>query len=187
VWVAAGLSTILIALLGRRRRVALLVFVLLLVGLPLALTRKPITANFEQTRLVLWTEAAPELLAEHPWGVGYTGTHGLLEKYTPRMREPQQHLHNNVVQIAVELGWLGMVVWLAWMATTFWVLLASYRALRAREPQTASIALGAFAAFCGLLTHGMVEYNFGDSEILMTFTFLMGLSAVLWQTRHQPQ
>jgi O-antigen ligase len=188
VWFAAGFAAVLMGLLTRRPRVAIIVLAVLLVALPVALTRKPITARFEKTRVALWTEVASGLLRDYPWGVGYTGTrYELLQKYTEHMSETPQHLHNNIIQVAAELGWLGLAVWLAWIVVTFWMLLAAYRSLRGRAPEDAAIALGALGAFCGLLVHGMVEYNFGDSEILMVFAFLMGLSDVLWQSRPQSQ
>ncbi len=41
------------------------------------------------------------------------------------------------------------------------------------------IVLGALGGLLGFLTSGMFEYNFGDSEVVMVFYFIMGLSLVI--------
>jgi hypothetical protein len=41
------------------------------------------------------------------------------------------------------------------------------------------IVLGALGGLIGFLTSGVVHYNWGDSEVVMIFYFIMGLSLVL--------
>ena len=42
------------------------------------------------------------------------------------------------------------------------------------------IVLGALGGLCGFLTSGLVHYNWGDSEVVMIFYFIMGLSLAVW-------
>jgi O-antigen ligase len=131
-------------------------------------------------------ETSVRLIRDNPWfGVGpknvshdalrYRGT----EEFADWM---YQHMHNNFLQIAAERGIPGMVFWLWLMGRLIWdAWKMSRRAAReskskigAREPNEAlfasTAALGCAAA---LLVAGLFEYNFGDSEVLTLFLFIM--------------
>ena len=82
------------------------------------------------------------------------------------------HLHNNVVQIAAERGLPALAVWL-------WFLVALTRDLvrRFRTGRHPFLAAAALACLVALMTAGLFEYNFGDSEVLMLFLMLATLPA----------
>jgi O-antigen ligase len=76
----------------------------------------------------------------------------------------------------VELGWAGLAAWILWILAALWLMVSNLlKALKACDPLS-WIAVGTLCAFVGLLLNGMVEYNFGDSEILMLFLFLIGVA-----------
>jgi putative inorganic carbon (hco3(-)) transporter len=66
-------------------------------------------------------------------------------------------------------------------AIWLWFLVALVRDLWARVRTTGDVdrylAAGALAAVAALLTAGLFEYNFGDSEVLMLFLILVTLPA----------
>lgn len=82
------------------------------------------------------------------------------------------HLHNNPVQIAAERGLPALAVWL-------WFLVALVRDLwgRFRSGGQRFLSAAALAGVAALLTAGLFEYNFGDSEVLMFFLILVTLPA----------
>ncbi len=95
-----------------------------------------------------------------------------------------QHMHNNFLQIAAERGLPGVALWL-WLMGRF--ALDAWSVLRrtARGPAlpvapqpgyeamlASTAALGCWVA---LLISGLVEYNFGDSEVLILFLFLQSV------------
>ena len=43
------------------------------------------------------------------------------------------------------------------------------------------LVLGALGGLAGFLTSGLVHYNWGDSEVVMIFYFIMGLSLAVWK------
>lgn len=124
-------------------------------------------------RMILWTQVAPRLFEEYPWGMGYNGSnYEDFREILPReyhMEVGLRHLHNNFLQIRLELGWHGVIFWTLWMGATLWTgfrkIPIEDRALR----QTVAFVL------LGLLLNGLVEYNFGDSEILKLYLVLFGL------------
>jgi O-antigen ligase len=127
-------------------------------------------------RYVLWTRVAPAVLKAHPMGVGVRALrHEDLLRRSPRVQAGLDHLHNNLLQVAVETGWLGLVAWLYWMGTVFWVYMRAGRGTGTPE----WLRLGGLAGFSGLMLNGLVEYNFGDSEILILLCLLMGMGEVL--------
>lgn len=88
------------------------------------------------------------------------------------------HLHNNVVNIAVERGVVGLlawlVFWLAWFARTIGV----YRRLDPQSPEDGALrsaVVGALAAGLAFQVMGLFEYNAGDSEVATLGMLVMGL------------
>ena len=119
-------------------------------------------------------------------------------------RLPIGHMHSNLLQLALERGVPALVVWLILLGVYARSQLESLRALSKRNPDDAGaggtpaekdknesdslvldpgidrgIVLGALGGLIGFFTSGLVHYNWGDSEVVMIFYFIMGLSLVL--------
>lgn len=125
-------------------------------------------------RVLMWTDLAPAMLRRHPWGVGFRGlTYKSLRYATEngwRLEKNQNHLHCNFVQVAVELGWLGLAAYLAWMALAF------HAAARRHEPDDPLTAIPLQLLFA-LFLNGVVEYNLPDGETVLIYGLAMGLSS----------
>ena len=81
------------------------------------------------------------------------------------------HLHNDVLQIAAERGLPALALWL-------WFVVALLRDLWTRfKAGQRELAATALATVIALLTAGLFEYNFGDSEVLMLFLTIVTLPA----------
>jgi O-antigen ligase len=92
-----------------------------------------------------------------------------------------QHMHDNFLQITAEKGIPGLLIWLWLMVQFAWDSLRTYRFARSdsfplgeesrwEATLVSSAALGSWAA---LMAAGLFEYNFGDSEVLTLFLFIM--------------
>jgi len=131
-------------------------------------------------RWALWTRTAPRLRQEWPRGLGYEAMINRDVRYTAPGLEPKiDHLHNNALQIFVEMAWPGIVAWGAWMGMTLVFMSATRRRLAAAGHDAEPLARGLLAATVGLLLNGMVEVNFNAGVILMLFALLMGMSVAL--------
>jgi putative inorganic carbon (HCO3(-)) transporter len=130
-----------------------------------------------------WTSL--RMIADNPWlGVGPKNVGIEALKYRGKNDFPDwlyQHMHNNLRQIAAEIGIPGLLIWLWFMFRLIWDALRCYRyacgnsfpeekELR-REAKIASSA--AIAAWVALIIAGIFEYNFGDSEVLTLFLFIV--------------
>jgi len=187
VWFSSVLVLGWVTIGSAKRRAAwvVLCIVLVLAFVPQVRTRldllKEATSYRAGGRYVLWARVAPQLLTRYPEGMGWKAvTHQDLAQHARYLQPELDHLHNNVLQIALELGWVGLSVWLAWMGVALKTSYESYRTLARRGDPLAWVGLGCLAAFCGILLNGMVENNFGDTEIMMAICFVLGLSNGLW-------
>ena len=87
-----------------------------------------------------------------------------------RCRTINPHLHNVPLQIAAERGLPALAIWIAFIAVLAYSL---FRIFRSERDQT--LAAAGLAAIAGMLSAGLFEYNFGDSEFLMLFLVLVTL------------
>jgi O-antigen ligase len=80
------------------------------------------------------------------------------------------HLHNVPLQIAAERGLPALAVWGWFVVTAIVTLWRSFRRGRARYLSAAGLS-----ALAAALAAGMFEYNFGDSEFLLTLLIVLTL------------
>jgi O-antigen ligase len=81
------------------------------------------------------------------------------------------HLHNDFLQVAAERGLPAFALWL-------WFVVALLRDVWRRfNTGQRELAATAMATIVALLTAGLFEYNFGDSEVLMLFLTIVTLPA----------
>jgi len=89
---------------------------------------------------------------------------------------PWGHMHSNILQIALERGLPALILWLGFLlvyARTIW------RSLRMKSDEQwieRGVLLGALGGLAGFFTSGLVHYNWGDSEVVMVFFMIAGLS-----------
>ena len=80
------------------------------------------------------------------------------------------HLHNNIVQIAAERG---IPTLLAWVVFIVWAFTSLLRLIKNKGSTVFPHAAAAAAALLALVTAGLFEYNFADSEITVLFLYLI--------------
>jgi O-antigen ligase len=80
------------------------------------------------------------------------------------------HLHNNITQIGAERG---IPTLLAWIAFLVWAFISLVRLLKNKDPTIHAFTVAGLAAILALVTAGLFEYNFGDSEITALFLFMI--------------
>ncbi len=86
------------------------------------------------------------------------------------------HLHNNFLQLGAERGLLCLAafVWLLISLGTDFV-----RRTASKEDLEKWIAVSGLSVLVAFIVAGLFEYNFGDSEVLMLFLFLISLPSGL--------
>lgn len=188
-WLSFLISASLMVLFGATRRTIL---ICVAIAIPLAIAglfylQQKRQVGFIDTkddsttwRLMVWREAT-QLLIRNPRhlavGVGMDSVknHYLEWHMFDDGRQPIGHMHSTPLQFAFERGVPTLIVWIIWM---FIYLRTLWRKLRENELDwiERGILLGAFGGTIGFLTSGLVHYNWGDSEVVMIFYLVMGLS-----------
>jgi len=122
---------------------------------------------------VAMLEAGVDMVRDHPLtGVGPEMVGRVYPDYrvASAVQENNMHLHNVPMQIAAERGLPALALWLWFIASAA----AGLKALAGRLRHRVLVAT-AMAAVAAMLTAGLFEYNFGDSEFLMLFLILLTL------------
>ncbi|HXI11370.1 MAG TPA: O-antigen ligase family protein [Thermoanaerobaculia bacterium] len=129
------------------------------------------SSNFDRIRMA---QGGFEIIRDEPlWGVGPSN---IKENYAlyrapdaPRFRIP--HLHNNVIQLWAERGILALSAYLLLMIL---FLRECVRVPRA-DTQRRAFADAGIAIAVSLAVAGLFEFNFGDTEVLLTMLDLFAL------------
>jgi O-antigen ligase len=136
-------------------------------------------------RYYMWQAGVDMVLDKPVFGQGP----GMILTTYPRYRWPEApnplapHLHDNALQIAAERGLPGLVFFLWWAGA---VALAAWREARcardSRGPAGAAAA-GVLGVVAAISVAGLVEYNLGDSEVLMLVLLLTAVPFALARSR----
>jgi O-antigen ligase len=124
-----------------------------------------------QDRLAMLT-IGERITRDHPLvGVGPNMVPRVYARYRPdyAVNRVNPHLHNVPVQIMAERGIPALLIWVAFVLSLGTSLLQLFR-----NGERLLAATG-LAAVVAMITAGMFEYNFGDSEFLMTFLVMVTL------------
>lgn len=115
-------------------------------------------------RSTIW-RIGGELIAQYPLGIGYHNS-GIMRKFSPEIPPELKHFHNNLINISAESGLLTAAIFC-------WFIVAVVRACFKRPRVALHVAIG--CAFLSWQAAGLVEYNFGDSEVMIIAWMLLGI------------
>lgn len=189
-WAGLLLSSVVIVLVGASRRTLLVAagLALPLVVAGLFVLQQKRQVGFIDTkegstswRLMVWRDAARILASEPRHLLVGTGMDSLKRRWREwgmfdEGRQPWGHLHSTPLQIAFERGLPTLFVWAAWLFVYGRMLWRSAREGPREDWVVRGLLLGALGGLVGFLSAGLVHYNFGDSEVVMVFYFIMGLA-----------
>ena len=124
-----------------------------------------------------------EMVKAHPWfGLGPEEIGRNFDKYVPaNVKRPLPvgyygHLHNVYLQYAAERGIPALLCLFAFIGLTIWDCAQALRRAGPGRSQQRFVLHGAIAVIIGVLVGGTLEYNLGDSEVLMMFVCVVALA-----------
>lgn len=192
-WLAFLLSAFVIVIVGTSRRTAIIVAActipLVLAGLFVLQRQRNISFYDQKDQSITWRETVWRegfnLLTSKPRhllvGVGMDSIKSHWREWGlfDNGKIPVGHMHSTPLQLAVERGIPALVAWTVLIVVYALML---WRLLRSGNVEgwiERGLLLGALGGLAGFVASGMVHYNFGDSEVVMIFYFIMGLSLVV--------
>ena len=197
-WIGFAVSVLAMLLLTSSRRTIVIVgacaIPVVLAGVVLLQQRRSI-GFFDKSdqstswREMVWKEGF-QLLVSKPrhliFGVGLDSIKGHWREWGlfDNGRQPIGHMHSNLLQIALERGLPALIVWLILIGVYLRML---WRTTRGKliDDFARGLAIGALGGALGFFTSGLVHYNWGDSEVVTVFYFIMGLCLVVERTNQQ--
>jgi O-antigen ligase len=207
-WIGFAVALAVVLLFKNPRWLLVLpvLLVILLVSVPEVRERTrslfDLEGDYASVHRISMYHAGLRMVADHPL-LGVGGRPQVVARYreyegTPATPPPEAgpdatpyptpaHLHSNALQLAAAFGLPALVAWLA--ALLVW-LRELLRQLPRRRDVTGeagrlrrNLLLASLAGGAGFLTMGMVEYNFGDSEVSVLFFFALSIPFVLGRDR----
>lgn len=127
------------------------------------------------SRYDIWS-AAVDIIQRFPMGIGRKN--GSILRDYPNIPQRHKHAHSNVLQITMENGFLGLAAFSWWMIRFGRLSYGTWRLLPRERRVERAVAVAVFANFVGFHVGGLVEFNFGDTEVLQLLFVLMGLGLV---------
>lgn len=122
-------------------------------------------------RSAIW-EIGAVLIKKYPLGIGFENS-GFLRSFSQEIPRELKHFHSNLLNVAVELGWLGLVMYIA----SF--LKVIYSSIKEGIIKNNPILASAGCALVAWQVAGLVEYNFGDAAVVALGYFGMALTLAL--------
>ena len=194
-WIGFAISVVAMLLLASSRRTILIVgacAIPLVLASVVLLQQKRSIGFFDKKdqstswREMVWKEGT-QLLINSPRhllvGVGMDSIKGHWREWElfDNGRQPIGHMHSNLLQIALERGLPALIVWLILIGVYVRMLWRITRR-ESLDDFARGVALGALGGALGFFASGVVHYNWGDSEVVTVFYFIMGLCLVVERT-----
>ena len=199
-WIGFAVSAVVMLMLTTSRRTILMVLAFalpLILASAFLLQQKRSIGFFDRQdqstswREMVWREGF-DLLVSKPrhllFGVGMDSIKGYWRQWGlfDNGRQPIGHMHSNLLQIALERGVPALIVWLILLGLYVRML---WRQIHISDFDTEDfpkgLALGALGGTIGFFTSGLVHYNWGDSEVVTVFYFIMGLCLIVERTNQR--
>jgi O-antigen ligase len=185
-YLAVSVGFLLIALLRNKKLVIVLLVVIVVVFIlapPYVIGRLQSIVDLHHpenlTRIAMW-KTALRIFADHPWfGIGDVDVRETYLLYKDA-DDPAEHghLHNVMIQLLVNLGIVGLLAVAALFVRIFVVEWKVFRKVKSSWFE-GSVALGALALFTGFQVNGLVEWSFGDQEVVIMLWVSLGLSLAM--------
>jgi putative inorganic carbon (HCO3(-)) transporter len=185
VWLGAAAGLLAVAMkLPRRILIAVALPVVVVAAAASGLIFHRVSMSFQQQqfgpdsgRIALFVGGMRMIQAHPLFGVGPERIHTEFGRYyrfgnLNKANFYYGHLEDNIIQIAAERG-------LFCLATFFWFIFELYASLldmlKTIRDDMRWVVLSAIATLTGFVVAGLFAYNFGDSEILLLFLFIVSV------------
>ena len=188
-YLALGAGLIVYILFMERRLIALFIpglavlpFVMPASVIKRVLSISDLSDSSSSYRIYIW-QATLRILKDF-WisGLGQgIGAYNVVYPYYAFNDVTAPHSHNLFLQVFVELGIFGLIVFLVLLLTFFRTMLRLYG--RTRNKKTKAFLAGFIAAASAFLLQGMFDYVFYNYRVMLTFFVFMGIGCAMVNVR----
>lgn len=125
-------------------------------------------------RSTIWA-IGMELVQRFPLGIGYENS-SILGKFSTDIPPELKHFHNNLLNIWVECGFLGLCFFLYWV---YRIVVSIWSSRSTLIPQERLLLITLGLALLSSQLAGIIEYNFGDTEVFFVNLVVLGILGAL--------
>jgi O-antigen ligase len=131
-----------------------------------------------RSRIVMWNTAF-EIFKDSPvFGHGDIDINQLYRKYKiPEFHGEGSHMHNNIIQLTVNFGLFGLLIWSALMIRIIIKQLQILNITR-NDEFTHLLAVVSLCSMIAFNVAGLTEWNFGDAEFAVVMWFSLSLAFI---------
>jgi O-antigen ligase len=187
-WLGALGGLIVLAALNLRKRWVLILGAAAIMAFILmpSTVHQRLRSGFDPTdtttrgRLDIWRSGITVALKHPVAGVGFSSAQRESLKYRREMDFADwayQHSHNNLIQLAATSGFPALAAWLALWLRIIWDYYKILSQNRRNEFSTV-LATAGISILTAFHLMGLMEFNFGDSEVLTLLLFFISIPYV---------
>jgi O-antigen ligase len=139
----------------------------------------------EASRLDFWRDSLA-IIGDHPLGIGPRALPSVFKLYDVSVQLTQKvvyELHNDVLQILVDTGWVGFVALVGGFA---WFMASGFRRLAgldaARDPERFLLCAGAMSGLSAMAFHSFFDFNL---QIPANGVYFVTLMAIVRNCTHR--
>jgi hypothetical protein len=168
-WLGVMLGIGVLCFLFARKFLTIIIGAAFITALAVPPIRERLAVSYEHFtisggRSTIW-RIGGDLISQYPLGIGYHNS-GIMRQFSFEIPPELKHFHNNLINIAAESGILTVGIFV-------WFMYAVLRASLRRPLSGLHVAIG--CAIISWQTAGLVEYNFGDSEVMIIVWMMLGI------------
>lgn len=140
-------------------------------------------------RTCMWIQITPEIVRQYPLGIGFKALNSdMMRSIAPQVEKHHNHVHSNIMQSAIDGGWIGLLLFCCWMVSAFRTTLkhAAFNS-RAASNRNFDNVLGysLMLMLLALFIMGLFEYQIGTGQIVLLYGMIMGCAAAGAQRQHR--
>ena len=171
-WLGVFIATIILVSIYAKRFLVPTIIVVLITVLAFEPIQTRISDTYDHFMITggrgeIWSLGA-ELTSKFPLGIGFNNSH-ILNQYSENIPEEMDHFHSNLINILVETGWVGLFIFLWWLLGIF------KHGFRKFGDRSSILKVTLCCALFAWQVSGLVEYNFGDTEVYLVAMVILGL------------
>lgn len=131
------------------------------------------------SRIVMWETGWKMIKDNAVIGIGDVDIKKAYEQYKkPEFHGEGSHMHNNIIQITLTTGFLGLVIWLCWMLYIFYRQVLIFFATKNYDFLNI-MAVSSLCSMAAFQVAGLTEWNFGDAEFAVVMWFSLAMAFIV--------
>ena len=130
-------------------------------------------------RIQVWKDTVTMIKERPVLGHGVNTYMRILEEYNRDAKFNPTYAHNSLLQLAAEIGILGLFYFLYILKNLFQYAIETLTGIRNKEEEVLLLGLGLFSGVLGFLVHSLFDTNLYSLQLVIYFWYMAGILVAL--------